>query len=274
MIRKGFMSIIAVGSLLFGTHLQAKPPEKGPLMDIFTQEIELDNRQYKALKELQQVGKVHLEMRRDRKAEHLEWLESYAAAEISRSETQADIVEIIAEKQSMGKNKMTLIFAFVDSLSDDQKSQAIDNLDVVKIRHEKHLARKERALKKHQSKEKFDVLFVGMNLSDSQQQKIQDIYDGRLEQQQERMRSEKKRINHLEKVVSGKISLSQAMNEVKDKIRQGSEFYQSMTTEWMDLIDSMSNQQKDEFLQNIADVIDMRSRHLQRKRRFHRGPEE
>ncbi len=71
---------------------------------------------------------------------------------------------MIAEQQVNQANKIELMFAFVDSLSEEQKEQALDKLEVAKERYEKVLIRKERAMGKYFAKNKSAVLFEDMDL--------------------------------------------------------------------------------------------------------------
>ena len=164
MIRKGLIRITIIGAFLLSSQVQAKPLGKGALGKIFTQDIELDHSQLQNLKQLHRMGKTHHQMRKAMKGKHLEWLETYTEGDISESETIADIATMLAEQQVNQGNKIELMFAFVDSLSDEQKEQALDNLEVAKERYEKLLIRKERAMGKYFTKNKSAVLFEDMDL--------------------------------------------------------------------------------------------------------------
>ena len=86
--------------------------------------------------------------------------------------------------------------------------------------------------------------------------------------------AEKNRLTQLEMVISGSISSNQAKSEMRTKLQQRVSFRENMTNKWMNLIDSMSDQQKQIFLENIAYAMEKHSQHRGKKGRFHNDREE
>ena len=271
------------GSVAYANGHDANHKSKNPCMKpgkVLTKNVELTEDQRALADDLQSLRKEHKAERQDLKRsmrqDRVETLVGYVEGDLSRAQINARIESTHRNMVEHHRDMQDGLFSLLDSYSEVQKDQVRDNLDETRQcmagnegQFEDHIARKEAHIQKRMEK-KAAFMTKDLDLSRNQQSAFDAWQDGQLERFQERIqhRTEDKG-QHLEALLDGQ---SPRILERKhaERATERLDIMREQASLMMDFVDTLDNDQRDQFVDNI-DVMVERAEKRQQKGRDANG---
>ncbi len=272
---------------LFGGIAYANGPDqksKNPCMKpgkILTKDVDLTEDQRALGEDLKALRKGHKterhELKRSMKQDRIDTLKGYAEGDLSRTQINARIERKHTEMVEHHSDMQDGFLALIDSYSEVQKNQVRDNLDVTRQcmadneeQFETRIARKEAHIQKRMEK-KAAFMTKDLDLSRNQQSAFDAWQDGQLERFQERMdqRMDDKGEN-LEALLDGQSKRDierRQSNEAAERI----DLMQEQAGLMMDFVDSLDDDQRDQFIDNIDAMVERAENRQNREGKGQKG---
>ena len=242
---------------LFTLSAEAKPhgmKECGHPAAVFSKDMELSPEQKNILGDMKAVKKEH---RHDRKMEdrshRLEWMQDFLDGNSSAADVHSDLDRRFEERIVEKEEVQALMFELIETFSDAQRRQALENLqqkrecrEEVKSKHASHKERKGPKMKK--------ALFHDIELSTVQQQEAEEIHQQSKEARIDHRESHARRAEILEDLLSGDISSREAERMMRDRAEQKRELTHKNIDHWIDFIDGLSSEQQSQLRVNLDKI--------------------
>lgn len=278
---KKFISLtlftVLFGGVAYANGHEAGHKSKNPCMKpgkVLTKNVDLTPDQRALAEDLKNQRKAHKEdrhaLKRSMKQDRIDTLKGYAEGDLSRSQINARIQRKHDDMMAHHSDMQDGFLALIDSYSEVQKDQVRDNLDEARQcmadyqgEMEDHRERKATHIQKRMDK-KAEFMTKDLDLSRSQQAAFDAWQDGQLERFQERIqhRTEEKG-QHLEALLDGQ---SPRILERKhaERATERLDTMQEQASLMMDFVDTLDNDQRDQFVDNI-DVLVERAENRQNR---------
>ena len=257
---------------LFGGMAYANSPEqksKNPCMKpgkILTKNVDLTEDQRALAEDLKALRKGHKadrhELKRSMKQDRIDTLKGYAEGDLSRAQINDRIERKHTEMVDHHSDMQDGFFALIDSYSEVQKDQVRDNLDDTRQcmadneeQFEAHIARKEAHIQKRMEK-KATFMTKDLDLSRNQQFAFDAWQQGQLERIQGRI--DKKmddKGENLEALLDG-LSKRDIERRQAAAAAEQIDLLQEQAGLMMDFVDSLDDDQRDQFVDNIDAMVE------------------
>jgi hypothetical protein len=257
---------------LFGGMAYANSPDqksKNPCMKpgkILTKNVDLTEDQRALAEDLKSLRKGHMadrhELKRSMNQHRIDTLKGYVDGDLSRAQINDRIERKYAEMVEHHGDMKDGFFALIDSYSEVQKDQVRDNLDETRQcmadneeQFESHIARKEAHIQKRMEK-KAAFMTKDLGLSRNQQSAFDAWQEGQLERFQERIdkRMDDKGEN-LEALLDG-VSKRDIERRQRSESAERIDLMQEQAGLMMDFVDSLDDEQRDQFVENIDAMVE------------------
>jgi hypothetical protein len=164
------------------------------------------------------------------------------------------------DKIEIKQEKLYSILNILETYTEDQREQALDNLDELESQREDALEN----IKKIKS-EKFERIFEGVDISARQLKKLESFHK---EGQEEREISKQNFQDYLE----GEISKETVISEMENTAQQGSEHLHDMVDIWNDLLKGLSQDDRQLIVDNMDSLHEEFKKNCTSKDKNHPGP--
>ena len=278
---------ITLLAALFGGMAYANGPDqksKNPCMKpgkILTNNVDLTEDQRALAEDLKALRKGYKaerhDLKRSMKQDRIDTLKGYVEGDLSRAQINDRIERKHTEMIEHHSDMQDGFFALIDSYSDVQKDQVRDNLDETRQcmadneeQFEAHIARKEAHIQKRMEK-KAAFMTKDLDLSRNQQSAFDAWQEGQLERFQERI---DKRMDHkgenLEVLLDGE-SKRNIERRQADAAAERIDLMQEQAGLMMDFVDSLDDDQRDQFVDNIDAMIERAEKRQNREGKGQKG---
>ena len=272
---------------LFGGMAYANTPEqksKNPCMKpgkILTKNVDLTEDQRALTEDLKALRKGHKAERHDlmrsMKLDRIDTLKSYVEGNLSRAQINDRIERKHTEMIEHHSDMQDGFFALIDSYSEVQKDQVRDNLDETRQcmadneeQFEAHIARKEAHIQKRMGK-KAEFMTKDLDLSRNQQSAFDAWQEGQMQKIQERV---DKRMDdngeNLEVLLDGMSKRDIEQKQVAVAAER-IDLMQEQAGLMMDFVDSLDDDQRDQFVDNIDAMIERAEKRQNREGKGQNG---
>jgi hypothetical protein len=276
------LTLLAVlfGGVAYANGHDAGHKSKSPCMKpgkVLTKDVDLTPDQRALAEDLKAERTAHKEdrheLKRSMKQDRIDTLKGYAAGDLSRSQVNAKIEDKHTEMIEKHADMKAGFLALIDSYDEAQKDQVRSNLEETRqcmeessAQFDEHRENKTEHMQKRAEK-KAEFLTKDLELSRNQQAAFDAWQAGQQERFHDRMGRHMDKAEHLEALLDGQSthSLERAQEE------RAEERLETMLTQaglMMDFVDSLDNNQRDQFIENIDVMVE---RAENRKKDGHHG---
>lgn len=270
---KKYITIAALGLIsILGTKALAEQgphgaKEKCHSGKVFVEAVNLTKEQELIAKELRELKKETRVNMRINQGQKIETMVSFVDGELSREALHQKITEHHNQMREESIEIQRLLFNLIESYSEEQKEQVASNFqeskecrEDLKEKHVQTIQKRKEDRKGKRAPEK--ILFKELDLSENQQKLLENIVEGK-----EDFRKEMKPLHHeiIEDVLSGQISILDAEEQFQQKVSERNVSAHSQADAMMDLLETFSAEQKEQFLEN-AEELKGKIKHRKEKR--------
>lgn len=260
--KKLFIIALAVGGLSAALQIDAHARPHGhghKVMKMMFQDVDLTAEQKEALKDL----RPSKEERQARKKEfkegkkRVDWMQDFADGRVSRSDVIRNIKDKVSSKHEHRTEKLEGMLDVLSTFDRDQREQVLDNLEDMNDKYEAKREKKGKRRGKGKAK-KMDRIFEGISLSAKQQGRLDAVQDFHKERREDRMdhRGEKREI--MEAFLTGEKSKREILRSMDEKKERRLTNKIEGAELWMDLLESLSDDQQDQLFDNMQDLKEER----------------
>lgn len=278
---------LTVFAALFGGMAYANSPDqksKNPCMKpgkILTKNVDLTEDQRALAEDLKALRKGHkaerYELKRSTNQDRIDTLKGYVDGDLSRTQINARIERKHTEMVEHHGDTQDGLFALIDSYSEVQKDQVRDNLHATRQcmadneeQFETRIARKESHIQKRMEK-KAEFMSKDLDLSRNQQATFDAWQEGQLQKIQERIdkRMDDKGEN-LEALLDG-MSKRDIERRQRSESAERIDLMQEQAGLMMDFVDSLDDDQRDQFVDNIDAMVERAENRQNREGKGQKG---
>jgi hypothetical protein len=278
---------LTVLAALFGSVAYANGPDqksKNPCMKpgkVLTKDVDLTEDQRVLAEDVKTLRKGHKaerhELKRSMKQDRIDTLKGYAEGDLSRSQINARIERKHTEMVDHHSDMQDGFFALIDSYSEVQKDQVRDNIEDTRQcmadneeQFETHIARKEAHIQKRMEK-KAEFMSKDLDLSRTQQAAFDTWQEGQKQKIQERIdkRMDDKGEN-LETLLDG-MSKGDIERRQRAESTERIDLMQEQVGLMMDFVDSLDEDQRDQFVENIDALVERAQNRQKREGKGQKG---
>ena len=216
---------------------EARKKGNGSFIKAFIQDVELTDDQKIAFFDMRQDNmdrrEDHPKRRLGKKA-----IIAYAKGDLSAKEWHAQIDQMAQDHLDMRLSKLEGLIDILETYSDDQKDQVIENLNA-----QKETPKKVR--KQHKRGQRLNRLAKALNLDESQKDILQELKNHQKVEKKNRkdIRAEKK--ERLSALVEGSESIRSIKKKWKAEHKERIEAKHDHADIWIELIDSLDQEQRE-----------------------------
>ena len=247
MIRKTILVLLTLGT--FTTQAKALTPQHSDqLAQNLKQELELTKQQKLILKEIKTGAKqLQYNKKAFKSADKSQWIERYARGKMSERQVEKYIQGRFNSKLGIKLELAKDWSKFVGTLNEEQKATIIE---VYKSTN--------RSIPKQTNPDpktidaKIAALLKGIQLSPLQKLQIKEIKMRHAQQERRAQRAkEATEGSWVKRLFTEQSSKREVLREIKLTTSGRADFRQDVAGEWMDLIDSFTKTQRNQFVKNI-----------------------
>ena len=258
-LKKLFIIALAVGGLSAALQVDAhaRPPGH-KVMKMMFQDVDLTAEQKQSLKDL----RPSKEERQARKKEfkegkkRIDWMQDFADGRVSRSEVIRNIKDKMSAKHEHRTDKLEGMLDVLSTFTQEQREQVLDNLEELSDKHEAKRAKWEqkREKKGRRTVKKRDRMFAGISLTSSQQRRVDAVQDFHKERREDRMEHRGQKREVMESFLTGEKSKREILRGLEEKKDRHLANKIKSSELWMELLESMSDDQHDQLFDNMQDL--------------------
>ena len=225
---------------------------------IFVEGIDLSSEQEDLLKDLRAVKKEHRGERRAKthwKAKYIETMVGFVDGALSREDIHQEIDQSYNRKTTKISEMQESLFDLLDSYTLEQLDQVSANVEEKKECGDKYSKYSEKQGQSGRKGHKGKVLFRDLDLSDSQEGLLAELHKAEKEGKNnphKRFRSEQKEL--LEGFIAGDLDRREIDKMFKEKLEERLDSGHERADLMMDLLETFSAEQKEQFLVNAEEV--------------------
>ena len=256
------------GSVAYANGHDANHKSKNPCMKpgkVLTKNVDLTPDQRALAEDLKNQRKAHKEdrheLKRSMKQDRIDTLKGYAEGDLSRSQINVRIQRKHDDMMAHHSDMQDGFLALIDSYSEVQKDQVRDNLDEARQcmadyqgEMEDHRERKATHIQKRMDK-KAAFMTKDLDLSRNQQAAFDAWQDGQLERFQDWKDRHMSKGQHLEALLDGQSSRTLERKQT-ERAAERVEAMQEQAGLMMDFVDTLDNDQRDQFIDNIDAMME------------------
>jgi len=219
--------------------------------------IELTKSQRLLLREMYATKKEFRRAKQARRQFHEQWMQQFVAGEIERSSVENSIYELYEENDNKSFELHYINFALLDSYSSEEKAQVLQNINENHRCYEENEIRAKRKASKAGIKP-LETLHKEIDFSIEQQNLLEEILE--LKYQYRETLSQIKPNQAYTLYIQEEVD-REGMVAVFENHFDVVYTYQSQSVDlWMDFYDTFSTAQREQFLQNAAELERLRNK--------------
>ncbi len=272
-LKKLFIIALTVGGLSAALQIdaQARPNGHGhKVMKMMFQDVDLTADQKQALKDL----RPSKEERQARKKEfregkkRIDWMQDFADGRVSRSEVIRNIKDKISAKHEHRTDKFEGMLDVLSTFTQEHREQVLENLEELSDKHEAKRAKWEQKREKKGKRKlkKMDRMFDGISLTSSQQRRLDAVQEFHKERREDRMEHRGQKREVMESFLSGEKSKREILRSMDEKKERHLSNKIEGAELWMDLLESLNNDQQDQLFDNMQDLKEERKERKQKRK--------
>jgi len=249
---------------------QARPNGHGPkVMKMLFKDVGLSASQKETLKAMR-PSKEERQAKRGEGKEKSEWMQDFASGRMSRAQVIQDIEKKISLRQDFQQGKLESMLDFFSTLTEQQKEQVLRNLDALQEKKEARQSKREERRannpKAGGKDKKMKRMFDGIALSSSQERLIEKLQAFHEDRRAEKQAKKGSKHDAFVDFLSGDRSQSQILGAVSQRHRAQFQNRKTGAGLWMDIVDSLSEDQQDQFFDNLDDLKQERKERMEQRK--------
>ena len=273
MIRRSLILVFS-SFALFSSSSSAEPRhQRGKnIVRVMIRDLDLTSDQRDVLSEMRQSrGDEKRAHSKDKKKKKMNWKRDFVAGDLDEKQIYSEIDQEFETGVEKRLSMMKKLFEFVETLSEEQREQALVNVqeekDFRRERMEEKREMREDENEDREKKDKMEPLFSDIDLTEEQldqKELIKSLFEDSFS---DKKADQKTKGELIEKMLMSEVTFRQAKKNLRIKAKRNKEFRYSITAEWIELLSSFDDDQKETFLSNIASLEKRHKKRMERKQR-------
>jgi hypothetical protein len=272
MLRKAFIlcTVTIAGLTALSAHANPQRGKRSPFR-IMLKELDLSSEQQDMIKAVAEGKKeFHQEEKESFQGSREQWMKDYLETKIDINTIHDQLDDAQKRHRTHHKEMITALTQFLDTLSEDQKSQMQSNLDMIEERMAKKESRMERGKeqknrvkeerkgpsdqkkgRKHRPPNMEKVLLNDITLDDPQTAILSDLKEvvGKLKEMKKDSMFDMPSM--IDDYLDGEIRRRGMIREAGKNLNEAGELKYEATNLWIELLASFSAEQKTQFVSNV-----------------------